>query len=66
VAGAFAVRALPPGPVVVVDDVLTTGATLGAAVAALRAAGATELSAVTLAYTPRRSGSTRESEVIET
>ncbi|NAZ77424.1 hypothetical protein GTQ99_18640 [Kineococcus sp. T13] len=40
-AGAFAVRGpLPPGPCVVVDDVVTTTATAAEAVRALRAAGA--------------------------
>lgn len=66
VAGAFVARRPPPGPVVVVDDVVTTGATLSEAVQALRAAGADEVLAVTLADTPRRSGSSHESEVIGT
>lgn len=66
VAGAFVARRPPPGPIVVVDDVVTTGATLVEAVRALRAAGADEVLAVTLAYTPRRSGSSDESEGIGT
>jgi predicted amidophosphoribosyltransferase len=43
------------GPVVLVDDVVTTGATLTAAARALLQAGATEINAVALARTPLKS-----------
>jgi ComF family protein len=48
--GAFSVRALPERRLVLVDDVVTTGATASACVAALRAAGAAVLAVAALAH----------------
>lgn len=50
---AFAVAGASPGRVLLVDDVYTTGATVAAAAAALRTAGAAEVDVVTFARTPR-------------
>ena len=54
--GALAVRrgARPPARAVLVDDVVTTGATVAACAAALQAAGAAEVAAVAYALTPGR------------
>lgn len=48
----FYPRASVHGPVVLVDDVLTTGTTLNSCARALRQAGACEVRAVVLAYQP--------------
>ena len=50
--GAFCARAKISGCVWLVDDVATTGATLAAAARALRAQGAEEIHAITLAWRP--------------
>jgi len=53
VRGAFRATARPPTTVVLVDDVYTTGATVGAAASALRTAGARTVHAVTFARAVR-------------
>ncbi len=56
-AGAFALRSetgLATGDIVVVDDIVTTGATIGEAVRALTAAGRPPIAAATMAHRPLR------------
>jgi predicted amidophosphoribosyltransferase len=55
-AGAFVAGRLPPGGLVVVDDIVTTGATLAEAVRALQVAGRTPVGAATVAATTRNGG----------
>lgn len=58
VARSLRARGVPAGAVLLLDDVVTTGATLAEGVRALRAAGADVVGAVTVAATPRiRDGS---------
>lgn len=52
--GAIAARASAPARALLVDDVATTGATLAACAAALRAAGTSEVTALAFARTPGR------------
>ncbi len=58
VSGAFAATQPVPGPVLLVDDVYTSGATVSAAAFALRAAGAERVDVVTFARTIRLSRAT--------
>ncbi len=66
VGGAFVARAVGGRPVVLVDDVVTTGATLREVARVLSDAGASQVIAVTVAHTPRRGGFVGEPEVIDT
>ncbi|HJR89935.1 MAG TPA: phosphoribosyltransferase family protein [Aeromicrobium sp.] len=54
VRGALVVRRPPSAPVVLVDDIVTTGATLGEAARAFRARGLTVAGAATMAHRPLR------------
>jgi predicted amidophosphoribosyltransferase len=62
-AGALvAAEHLPPGDIVVVDDIVTTGATLAEATRALTRAGRTPVGAATVAATTRRGGARSKSD----
>ena len=54
VRGAFRASAAVRGPVILVDDVYTTGATVSAAASALRRSGAASVDVITFARTVRR------------
>lgn len=56
VRGAFGCRADPPPHVAVIDDVITTGATVDEAGRVLRAAGARQVDVWAVARTPRAAG----------
>jgi predicted amidophosphoribosyltransferase len=53
-AGSIEARARVPPTALIVDDVVTTGATVAACAAALRRSGTTELAAIAFARTPGR------------
>jgi len=57
VAGSLRARDVAGRRIIVLDDVVTTGATLGEAIRALRHAGAEVVGAATMAATPLRRGS---------
>lgn len=66
-AGAFrAAHRLVGVRVVVIDDVITTGASIAEAARAIREAGGEVVAAATLAFTPRRNPPSGESQMIQT